>query len=186
MGRLAPALATLGLLASALAADERQPTPDVGLGPNHRAGAPFRAKLSPPHAEGTVLVIKGHVRDAASGKPIPGAVLDAFHADAAGEYDMQGFDYRARMLVDEQGYYEFETIRPQSYGPPPHIHLAVTADGYATLRTEILFRDATQPAGGRPELTVALVERTASGRGYLEGSFDVRLRAEGRPAAAAE
>ncbi len=154
----------------------REATADVGTGPNYRAGAPFRAKLSPPLAEGTVLVIKGRVSDAATGEGIAGSVLDAYQADATGHYDTQGYAYRARVLTDEKGGYEFETVVPSNYGPPPHIHMIVSAPGYRKTSTEMLFRDATHPTNERPELTPVLAERTRGGKTYLEGTFDVALR----------
>ena len=93
-------LGILGIVAitTTASAQELEPTPNVGAGPNHKAGAPYRAKLSPPLAEGTVLLVRGHVRAADTGKAIAGVVLDAFQADARGKYDMEGFEYRARVL----------------------------------------------------------------------------------------
>jgi protocatechuate 3,4-dioxygenase beta subunit len=149
-------------------------TPDVGQGPNHRAGAPFRGKLSPPFAEGTTLVIRGHVRDAKTGEGVSGAVLDAFHAADDGRYDMDGFAYRGRVMTDERGYYEFETIRPSGYGPAPHIHMLVSADGYRDLSTEIQFEDGDRDTN--PTLTPELVEKTVGPHTYLEGTFDITLR----------
>jgi len=144
--------------------------------PNHLEGAPFRAKLSPPHAEGEVLVVTGRVTDKTTGEGVAHAVLDAFQADAKGHYDTEGFEYRARVLTDEQGRFEFETIVPSNYGPAPHIHFYVTADGYSELRTDMYFRDDEHPDGGRPELTPKLVEREAkNGEAYLEATFDVTL-----------
>jgi len=142
--------------------------------PNHLEGAPFRAKLSPPHAEGTVLVVSGQVRDA-KGKGVAGATLDAFQADAKGDYDTKGFNYRARMMTDERGRFEFETIVPSNYGPPPHIHFIVSADGFKSKSTEMFFRDAQHPTNNSPELTPKLEERTASGKPYLVGKFDIEL-----------
>ena len=161
------------------AAEPREATPDIGTGPNYRPGAPYRAKLSPPLAEGAVLVVQGSVRDATTGKGIPGSVLDAFQADARGHYDTDGFDYRGRVLADEQGRFEFETVVPSNYGPPPHIHMIVTAPGYRTIRTEMRFRDREHPKNDRPELTPELVERTRGDKTYLEATFDLALRPEG-------
>jgi len=144
--------------------------------PNHREGAPFRAKLSPPHAEGQVLVVKGLVTDASTGKGVAHAVLDAFQADAKGDYDADGFEYRARVLTDEQGRFEFETIVPSNYGPVPHIHFIVTADGHRERRTDMYFRDEEHPDGGPAALTPELMERkTVNGKRYLEARFDVTL-----------
>jgi catechol 1,2-dioxygenase len=153
-------------------------TPDVGSGPNHRAGAPFRAKLSPPLAAGTVLVVKGRVHDADGGAGLAGVVIDAYQADATGHYDMRGYAYRARLVTDESGAYELETIVPANYGPPPHIHLIVSLKGYVTLRTEMRLRDEAHPQNDRPELTPELFERRQGEERYLEGTFDLVLRRE--------
>jgi len=161
--------------ASLVLGQQRAPTPDVGAGPNHKSGAPFRAKLSPPWAEGEALLVRGQVVDAGSGEGIPGAVLDAFHADHTGKYDTEGFLYRGRILTDETGRYEFETIVPSNYGPPPHIHFIVTHDGFKTLRTEMLFRDGAHPTNNHPELTPELTERSRNGKTWLEGEFDIAL-----------
>src|SRR5262245_7007848 len=177
--------AMLSALACACAAAADQaaldPTPDVGAGPNHRSGAPYRAKLSPPLADGTVLLVSGHVRAADSGAPLSGVVLDAFQADARGQYDMKGYDYRARVLTDENGYFEIETIHPESYGPPPHIHFVIRLAGYRTLRTELLFKGDLEKRGehDHPEALVTdLVTKQAGERSYEEGRFEVVLTPE--------
>jgi len=146
--------------------------------PNHRQGAPFRAKLSPPHAEGTVLVVTGQVRDA-QGQGVASALLDAFQADAKGDYDTKGNNYRARIMTDEQGRFEFETIVPSNYGPPPHIHFIVSADGFKDKSTEMFFIDAEHPTNSSPELTPKLEERRASGKPYLVAKFDIELARAG-------
>lgn len=146
--------------------------------PNHREGAPYRAKLSPPHAEGTVLVVSGRVHDA-RGQGIAAATLDAFQADANGEYDTVGHQYRARILTDEQGRFEFETIVPSNYGPPPHIHFIVSADGFKRKNTEMFFLDATHPTNNSPELTPELKERGVGDKRYLVGEFDIELARAG-------
>lgn len=176
----ATALSVFMVPCAAVRASDRalEPTPDVGSGPNHRSGAPYRAKLSPPLAEGTVLVVKGHVRASDTSEPLSAVVLDAFQADAHGQYDMSGYDYRARVLTDENGYFEFETIHPESYGPPPHIHFVIRLAGYRTLSTELLFKGDLEKRGERdhPEALVTdLVTKQAGGRSYQEGRFEVVL-----------
>ena len=177
--RVSGLLGILGIvaIATAVSAQELEPTPNVGAGPNHKAGAPYRAKLSPPLAEGTVLLVRGHVRAADTGKAIAGVVLDAFQADAQGKYDMEGFEYRARVLTDEQGYFEFETIHPANYGPPPHIHFIITSPGYKTLKTELLFKDDMDRLDrtGPAELITELIRHETDGQVWEEGRFDVVL-----------
>ena len=169
------AIAILASLAVLEAASQTRPsTPGVGTGPNHRPGAPFRGKLSPPLADGTVLVVRGHVRDG-NGQAIAGAVLDAWQADATGRYDMDGYEYRARLSTDEQGYYELETVVPSNYGPPPHIHMIVRASGRRASTTEMRFRDKDHPTNDRPELTPKLAERSHGPKTWLEATFDIVL-----------
>jgi len=166
MKQLTAALLTAALVTVPLAAQT----------PNHREGAPYRAKLSPPHAEGQVLIVKGRVTDASSGKGVTHAVLDTFQADAEGNYHADSFEYRARVLTDEQGRFEFETIVPRNYGPAPHIHFFVTADGYRERRTDMYFRDEQHPDGGPAALTPKLIEREArNGKRYFEARFDVTM-----------
>ena len=61
------------------------------------------------------------------------------------------FVNRARLMTDENGYYEYETIHPGAYriGPnawrPPHIHYWVRKQNYRDLVTQLYFRgDAHQ------------------------------------------
>jgi len=166
------------LSAAAVADQERKPTADVGAGPNFRAGAPYRAKLSPPWAEGETLLVRGTIVDTASGEGISGVVLNAYHADHRGNYDTEGYNYRGRILTDENGRYEFETIVPSNYGPPPHIHFIITHPDYATLPTEMRFLDEHHPTNKRPELTPELQTKRKSGRSWKEGTFDVALQAK--------
>jgi protocatechuate 3,4-dioxygenase beta subunit len=165
----------------AVPAAELKPTPDVGAGPNHLAGAPYRAKLSPPLAEGTVLLIRGHVRAADTGEGVADVVLDVFQADARGTYDMDGHEYRARVRTDESGYFEFETIRPANYGPPPHIHFVISSPGYRTLKTQLMFADDLKRLGNErhpPELIVEPTRHETDRGTWEEGRFDVVLAPE--------
>ncbi|MGE3803413.1 MAG: twin-arginine translocation signal domain-containing protein, partial [Gemmataceae bacterium] len=51
-------------------------TEDNILGPFHRAGAPFRAKIGQPFEPGTVLVVKGRVWGHDTKKPLAFATID--------------------------------------------------------------------------------------------------------------
>jgi hypothetical protein len=97
------------------------PTEDNILGPYHRRGAPFRAKITPPLEPGETMVIRGRVWSVTSKKPLAGATLDIWQANAAGRYDNDDpaappkpgvYVNRARLITDETGYYEYETIKP--------------------------------------------------------------------------
>lgn len=96
------------------------------------------AVLPPPDEPGEPLVISGVVRDL-NGKPITGALIYVFHAEARGNYTHERpmdeanarlFDY---MKTGADGRYEFRTIRPGGYPRAPipqHVHMLVTASGY--------------------------------------------------------
>lgn len=53
------------------------------VGPAYRKGAPFRDRLCPRDEPGDPLVVEGAVRDL-DGRPLPGALLDVWQADARG------------------------------------------------------------------------------------------------------
>jgi protocatechuate 3,4-dioxygenase beta subunit len=124
------------------------------LGPYHRENAPFRGKVTPPFEPGRVLIVRGRVYGADTKEPLAGVVLDVWQANAEGHYDMSHPDYpleegiflyRTRVVTDETGYYEYETIYPGRYATSPgryrpaHIHYWVRHAGYAELITQLYF-----------------------------------------------
>jgi protocatechuate 3,4-dioxygenase beta subunit len=170
-------------------------TEDNILGPYHRANAPFRAKITPPLEPGTVLVIRGRVWGQDTRRALAGTVIDIWQANSTGRYDNDDRDRqpaanlfvnRARLVTDEDGYYEYETIHPGAYriGPnawrPPHIHYWVRKPNYRELVTQLYFRgDAHQREDDfiRQSLIIDLREiRTPHGT-YKVGAFDIVLAA---------
>jgi protocatechuate 3,4-dioxygenase beta subunit len=168
-------------------------TEDNILGPYHRQNAPFRAKITPPLEPGTVLTIKGRVFGLDTRRILPSTVIDIWQANREGRYDNDDpdnrpadnlFVNRARIMTDENGYYEYETIHPGAYriGPnawrPPHIHYWVRKTGYRDLVTQLYFRgDMHQREDQfiRPSLIIDLREiRTPHGT-YKTGVFDIVL-----------
>lgn len=126
--------------------DGAAPTRRSALGPFYSPGAPFRGKISPPRAPGTVLLVTGRVWAFDTKRPLPGAVLDIWHCDINGNYynDEGDFRYRARIITSETGAYEYETIHPAVYRTggdlrSPHIHYRVASPGYRTLVTQLFF-----------------------------------------------
>jgi protocatechuate 3,4-dioxygenase beta subunit len=110
--------------------------------------------------------MKGKVTDIATGKGIPGAVVDIWQASSNGKYDFQepGIqeenNLRGKFRCNENGEYWFYCLRPTAYslpqdGPswqllqlldrhpmrPAHIHLMVSADGYKQCVTQIFPSD---------------------------------------------
>jgi protocatechuate 3,4-dioxygenase beta subunit len=116
---------------------------------------------------GTRLRLALRVRDAASCKPTPDAVIDIWHADAGGAYS--GFDgsggagggppgggpgggggattgtryLRGAQVTNADGVARFTTIYPGWYqGRTVHIHAKVHLHNTAVLTTQLFFDDA--------------------------------------------
>lgn len=170
------------------------PTADDILGPYHRESAPFRCKVTPPLEAGTVLLISGRVWGADTRKPLPNTVIDIWQANRDGRYDNDDpknppaanvFKNRVRLLTDEQGYYEYETIHPGPYRldkttwRPSHIHYWVRCTNYRPLITQLYFRGDQHQKGDawiRESLIIELTERkSAGGTAYQTGRFDIIL-----------
>jgi len=170
-----------------------EPThPDI-LGPFFVTGAPFRGKVTAPLAEGQVLVVRGRLWGFDTKKPIKNAVLDVWQADHKGRYDMTDprqppewheFRNRIRLVTDETGYYEYETIRPAAYRVgqgvrPAHIHYMVQAPGYGKLITQLYFKGDPNLAKDRwarqSNLLIAPKQKKVTGGTYQLATFDIVL-----------
>ena len=93
--------------------DDDEPTPSMTEGPFFTPRSPLRASLIEPGMTGTRIVITGRVF-ARSCRPVPGALLDVWHADDAGDYDNEGYRCRGHLFADAEGRYRFETIHRKS------------------------------------------------------------------------
>jgi protocatechuate 3,4-dioxygenase, alpha subunit len=118
-------------------------TPSQTVGPFFSIGFAWleRTKLAEAAAAGTRVVIRGCVLDG-DGKPVPDAVLEIWQADAEGRYahpederhsgsgDGSGFWGFGRVPVNDQGEFQFTTIRPGSVkgadGSAQSPHLAIS------------------------------------------------------------
>jgi protocatechuate 3,4-dioxygenase beta subunit len=77
-----------------------------------------------------------------SDRPISNGLIEIWHADQSGQYDLDGFRCRASIKTSQQGEYGFETIMPKGYGGRPrHIHYKISADGFDTLVTQLYFEN---------------------------------------------
>lgn len=97
-----------------------------------------------------------------SGAPLPGAVVDVWHAAANGRYEHEDpaqpeWNLRGQVRADAGGAYRFETVVPAPYeitasdGPvgrllraagrpafrPAHLHYKVSAEGHRPLTTQV-------------------------------------------------
>ncbi len=170
-----------------------KPTEDNILGPYFREGAPFRAKVTPPLVKGMPLLFRGRVWGFDTKKPLAGVILDIWQADADGRYDNDDpnkppakgvFVNRTRVLTDETGYYEYETIHPGAYktGPttwrPSHIHYLVRKAGYTNLITQLYFKGDRFNAADefiKASLIITLETAKVNGSAIEMGVFDVVL-----------
>jgi hydroxyquinol 1,2-dioxygenase len=158
---------TLGLSQLVVAQSHSRPngvTEQTVFGPFHIEGAPSRPTHGTDLSDGvsgdplyvTSRVVSGHA-------PVVGALVDVWHADAMGEYDVQGAKWtleqarlRATIQTDDDGRFSFKTIMPKSYpiptdgtvgevmhatrrSPmrPAHIHFRVKKLGFDPLITHV-------------------------------------------------
>ena len=156
---------TLGVSMLVDAINHRMPagaTPTTVLGPFYVEGAPelpLGAEVARA-MKGEPLHVSGRVSTAGGG-PIAGAIVDIWHSDEDGYYDVQRADQpdanlRARFRTDAEGRFHFWTLTPTSYpvpddGPvgellratgrhpmrPAHVHFMIAAPGHETLVTHV-------------------------------------------------
>jgi len=118
-------------------------TGPLDLAPRLRPGDSDLARLKPGRvALGQLIEVTGRVLDE-DGRPVRGAIVELWQANAAGRYfnplDVRGapldpdFVGNGRTRTDEDGRYAFFTIQPGAYPVPdsgrwwrpPHIHVSI-------------------------------------------------------------
>src|SRR3546814_17343743 len=67
-----------------------------------------------------VLHVAGLVTDAATGGPIPGAIVELWHAYHDGHYDLDTFQLFGRVRADADGRYRARTSVPKDYSDHDH------------------------------------------------------------------
>lgn len=156
-------------------------TPRDQLGPFYSRNAPELTELCASGSGGKArLVVSGRVLGTPDCKPLAGALVEVWHADANGDYS--GFNTSARgkaddpacllrssLRTDAEGRYTFSSIVPAEYpGRPPHIHYRVSYSGHTTLVTQLYF---ARERGVADELVVPL----RTDKGIARATFDVTL-----------
>jgi len=111
--------------------------------------------------KGDPMLVTGSV-SSADGRPLAGAIVDVWHSDDDGYYDVQRLDQigdlamRARFHADANGRFHFWSIKPAAYpipndGPvgemltaqgrhpwrPAHVHFMISAPGFERLVTHV-------------------------------------------------
>ena len=121
--------------------DDLLATAQQTAGPFYTPNTPERRSLLEPGISGSKLHLTGYVYDTAC-QPVPGALLDVWHADDAGIYDNEGYLLRGHQFADEQGQFALETIVPGLYpGRTRHIHVIAQAPDRPVLTTQLYFPD---------------------------------------------
>lgn len=173
---------------------ELKPTDADIEGPYFRGGSPYRGKVTPPLAEGDVLVMRGRVWSYETKKPLAGALVHVWQANKHGRYDNDDprnppkkgvYLYRARVRTDERGFYEYETIHPGRYQVgdtfrPAHIHYRIEAAGHKTLITQLYFKGDPFNARDRFFKKSLMIDpkriQVGDAGSYGLGTFDIVLR----------
>ena len=157
-----------GLFVGALGVGGWKIATSDGAGPAGVASGAVRCVLSPEQTEGpyyianerlrrnitdgrpgTPLVLRAVVVDASTCKPIKGAAVDIWHADASGVYSGFGAGTASRTFMrgiqrtDAKGLAVFRTVYPGWYpGRTVHIHVKVHLGGNVVHTGQLYFPDA--------------------------------------------
>src|SRR4051812_8397440 len=130
--------------AEAWEAGVRRRTPENVVGPFYKKGAPDLRGMRVAGEPGMPLGVTGSVFDT-RGDAVLDAVVEVWHTDHLGLYDLDGFRHRARLAVAAGGTYGFDSVMPGHYPDRvcQHVHYLVTAPGHRPLVTQLYF--ATDP-----------------------------------------
>ena len=139
--------------------DDGEPTPPQTEGPFFSPNSPERSNLLEPGEQGTPIVLTGMVLTR-SCRPVAGALVELWHADAQGTYDNEGYRFRGHVFTDGHGTYRFETIVPGLYsGRTRHFHIKYQAPSQPVLTTQLYFPGEPNNVRDRifhPDLLVGL------------------------------
>ena len=137
----AEAAAEAGVLQATPPCDDgdEDPTDAQTEGPYYTPNTPRRSNLVTAGLGGLPLLVTGDVVDTQC-RPVRGALLDFWQADAAGEYDNRGYRLRGHQFADARGRYALRTIVPGLYpGRTRHIHVKVQRPHGKILTTQLYF-----------------------------------------------
>jgi protocatechuate 3,4-dioxygenase beta subunit len=178
-------------------------TPPQAVGPFYPRERPAEADNDLVSVRGSAGTAKGEVTEltgivtGADGRPVAGARVEIWQCNAFGRYHHPGdnssapldpgFQGYGETVTDAAGAYRFRTIKPVPYpGRAPHIHVRVTARGFATISTQMYVagepqndRDFLLQAVRDPEARARLIVPfvKAANSAALAAKFDVVLAA---------
>jgi protocatechuate 3,4-dioxygenase beta subunit len=123
-------------------------TPEMTEGPYYIDGEKLRRNITEGRP-GAPLTLRLGVVNASTCKPIKGAIVDIWHADAAGLYSGFGAGAANRTFMrglqrtDANGVATFQTVYPGWYqGRTVHIHVKVHVAGNVVHTGQLFFNDA--------------------------------------------
>jgi protocatechuate 3,4-dioxygenase beta subunit len=129
-----PGLSEQGLAPTPACHDGDEPTLPETEGPFFKPRSPQRSDLREPGI-GQPVEFSGYVLTR-SCRPIPGGLVDLWHADDKGDYDNKGFRLRGHVFTDAEGRFLFRTIMPGLYpGRTRHYHVKIQAPGQRSVLT---------------------------------------------------
>jgi protocatechuate 3,4-dioxygenase beta subunit len=165
-------------------------TPELTEGPYYIDGEKLRRNITE-GKPGAPLTLRLAVVDASTCKPIHGASVDIWHADAGGVYSGFGAGSGNRTFMrgiqktDAAGIARFQTVYPGWYqGRTVHIHVKVHIGGNVVHTGQLFFNDTVTdavyrraPYSKRPNRTT----RNAADSIYVNGGSKsmVRIRKQG-------
>ena len=139
---------------------------------------PLRPLQIPRHVEAHAIGL-GRVLDERN-RPVPGALVEVWQANASGRYRHKNEGYKApldpnfggcgRTVTDDDGFYTFRTIKPGPYPwpnnvndwRPSHIHFSIFGHGFAQrLITQMYFQ-------GDPLIDICPIVNTIPDKAAIE------------------
>jgi protocatechuate 3,4-dioxygenase beta subunit len=180
-----PAAVSSGLVTCVL-------TPEMTEGPYYIAGEKVRRNITEGRP-GTPLELHLGVVDASTCKPIRGAAVDIWHADAGGVYSGFGEGASSRTFMrgiqrtDAKGLATFVSVYPGWYqGRTVHIHVKVHVGGNVVHTGQLFFNDRVtdtaykvKPYTSRPNRTTRNADDSIFVNGGSRSMLALKRRASG-------
>ena len=153
-----------------------------------------KARIAPKEEPGTPLVISGQVLGTDHKTPVAGAVVYAYHTDIEGHYQRSGVSHeegeahprlRGWVRTDEEGRFEFTTIKPAAYPDrdvPAHVHINAWGAQYPRQWFMLEFKD--DPLLSKQHFTdntadyLYIEPLTKDAKGELHCSITIAMRHE--------
>ncbi len=146
------------------------------------------ARLDDGTRTGFALLMEGTVFDS-YGKPLPGAIVDVWHADGNGDYSHfaaghSPYNLRRRIRTDAEGRYRFRTVMPTSRSAQPDIHYLVSAIEHSPLITSITVSGDSRLHSDRNSSIIAATHHNSHEQAmeygvevpFYAAYFDIRLQ----------